>query len=146
MKEDLLRSNCIHRPMVTIRCKQTRNLNLSNLYYIWTCSQVSWKFQALTLFATSLTWCGSIMFPETSPEDRHENWNQPQNWSHLKHQGQQVPSLPTQLPAGAGLPSCTGDYMFGFCSLCMSSKFSEDFNVILFIFSMLGTLVDSMAH
>ncbi|PSR91219.1 Phosphoenolpyruvate carboxylase [Actinidia chinensis var. chinensis] len=44
---------------------------------------------------------------ETSAEDRHESWNQPENWSHLKHQSQQVPSLPTQLPAGAGLPSCT---------------------------------------
>jgi len=57
-----------------------------------------------------------ILERETSPEDRHENWNQPQNWSHLKHQGQQVPSLPTQLPAGAGLPSCTvcqdGDSQF----------------------------------
>ncbi|XP_057478478.1 phosphoenolpyruvate carboxylase 4 isoform X2 [Actinidia eriantha] len=48
-----------------------------------------------------------ILERETSAEDRHESWNQPENWSHLKHQSQQVPSLPTQLPAGAGLPSCT---------------------------------------
>ncbi|XP_058182858.1 phosphoenolpyruvate carboxylase 4 [Rhododendron vialii] len=57
-----------------------------------------------------------ILERETSAEDRHENWNKPQNWSHLTHQGQQVPSLPTQLPAGAGLPSCTechdGDSQF----------------------------------
>ncbi|GFZ16166.1 phosphoenolpyruvate carboxylase 4 [Actinidia rufa] len=48
-----------------------------------------------------------ILERETSAEDQHESWNQPENWSHLKHQSQQVPSLPTQLPAGAGLPSCT---------------------------------------
>lgn len=78
---------------------------------------------------------------ETSAEDRHENWNKPQNWSHLMHQGQQVPSLPTQLPAGAGLPSCTGDYTFGFFSLYMSSNFFKDFNLILSIFTfLLGTL------
>ncbi|XP_052185634.1 phosphoenolpyruvate carboxylase 4 isoform X2 [Diospyros lotus] len=48
-----------------------------------------------------------ILDRETSAEDRHENRNQLQNWNQLKHQGQQVPCLPTQLPAGAGLPSCT---------------------------------------
>ncbi|CAL5399537.1 unnamed protein product [Camellia sinensis] len=48
-----------------------------------------------------------ILERETSAEDRHENWNQPQNWSQLKPPSQQMPALPTQLPAGAGLPSCT---------------------------------------
>ncbi|CAL5350058.1 unnamed protein product [Camellia sinensis] len=48
-----------------------------------------------------------ILERENSAEDRHENWNQPQNWNQLKHHDQQVPSLPTQLPDGAGLPSCT---------------------------------------
>ncbi|KAF5957988.1 hypothetical protein HYC85_005213 [Camellia sinensis] len=50
-----------------------------------------------------------ILERETSAEDRHENWNQPQNWSQLKPPSQQMPALPTQLPAGAGLPSCTGE-------------------------------------
>lgn len=48
-----------------------------------------------------------ILERENSAEDRHENRNQPQNWNQLKHHDQQVPSLPTQLPDGAGLPSCT---------------------------------------
>uniref|UniRef100_A0A5B6ZF21 phosphoenolpyruvate carboxylase n=1 Tax=Davidia involucrata TaxID=16924 RepID=A0A5B6ZF21_DAVIN len=48
-----------------------------------------------------------ILEKETLAEDRHESWNQPPNWSQLKHHSQQVPALPTQLPAGAGLPSCT---------------------------------------
>uniref|UniRef100_A0A5B7BFP1 Putative phosphoenolpyruvate carboxylase 4-like n=1 Tax=Davidia involucrata TaxID=16924 RepID=A0A5B7BFP1_DAVIN len=50
-----------------------------------------------------------ILEKETLAEDRHESWNQPPNWSQLKHHSQQVPALPTQLPAGAGLPSCTGN-------------------------------------
>ncbi|KAA8532760.1 hypothetical protein F0562_032793 [Nyssa sinensis] len=48
-----------------------------------------------------------ILEKETLAEDRHESWNQPPNWSQLKHHSQQAPALPAQLPAGAGLPSCT---------------------------------------
>ncbi|PKI40377.1 hypothetical protein CRG98_039223, partial [Punica granatum] len=40
-------------------------------------------------------------------EDRHESRNQSMSRSQLKHHFQLAPSLPTQLPAGADLPSCT---------------------------------------
>lgn len=48
-----------------------------------------------------------ILERETSSGDRHESWNQALSRSQLKHHGQQAPSLPTQLPARADLPSCT---------------------------------------
>lgn len=48
-----------------------------------------------------------ILEKETSAEERHENRNAHLNRSHSKHQNQLAPSLPTQLPAGADLPSCT---------------------------------------
>ncbi|KAL9364761.1 hypothetical protein Peur_042634 [Populus x canadensis] len=48
-----------------------------------------------------------ILEQETSPEDRHEGWNQLMSRNQTKHHGQQTPSLPTQLPATADLPSCT---------------------------------------
>ncbi|XP_057962603.1 phosphoenolpyruvate carboxylase 4 [Malania oleifera] len=48
-----------------------------------------------------------ILEKETSSEDRHENWSQPLNRSQLKLHSQLAPALPTQLPAGADLPSCT---------------------------------------
>ncbi|KAK2994364.1 hypothetical protein RJ640_017876 [Escallonia rubra] len=47
-----------------------------------------------------------ILEKETSSEDRHESWNQ-QNWSHSKHHGHSASALPTQLPDGADIPSCT---------------------------------------
>ncbi|KAK3222640.1 hypothetical protein Dsin_009665 [Dipteronia sinensis] len=40
-------------------------------------------------------------------EDRHEGWGLALSRNQLKHHSQQVPSLPTQLPARADLPSCT---------------------------------------
>ncbi|KAK0574012.1 hypothetical protein LWI29_016977 [Acer saccharum] len=40
-------------------------------------------------------------------EDWHEGWGQALSRNQLKHHSQQVPSLPTQLPARADLPSCT---------------------------------------
>ncbi|GAY63941.1 hypothetical protein CUMW_229670 [Citrus unshiu] len=48
-----------------------------------------------------------ILERETSSGDRHESWNQALSRNQLKHHGQQAPSLPTQLPARADLPSCT---------------------------------------
>ncbi|KAG6757821.1 hypothetical protein POTOM_038147 [Populus tomentosa] len=48
-----------------------------------------------------------ILERETSPEDRHESWNQPTSRNQTKLHGQQAPPLPTQLPARADLPSCT---------------------------------------
>ncbi|KAF8389824.1 hypothetical protein HHK36_024343 [Tetracentron sinense] len=50
-------------------------------------------------------WCTGEA--ETSSEDRHESWSQPLNRNQSKHYSQIAPSLPTQLPAGADLPSCT---------------------------------------
>ncbi|KAF8407879.1 hypothetical protein HHK36_007017 [Tetracentron sinense] len=44
---------------------------------------------------------------ETPSEDQHESWSQPLNRNQLKHSNQRAPALPTQLPAGADLPSCT---------------------------------------
>ncbi|XP_024465146.1 phosphoenolpyruvate carboxylase 4 isoform X1 [Populus trichocarpa] len=43
---------------------------------------------------------------ETSPEDRHESWNQPTSRNQTKLH-QHAPPLPTQLPARADLPACT---------------------------------------
>ncbi|XP_059445639.1 phosphoenolpyruvate carboxylase 4 isoform X1 [Corylus avellana] len=48
-----------------------------------------------------------ILEEETSSDVRHESWNQSLSRSQMKLHGQQAPSLPTQLPAGADLPSCT---------------------------------------
>ncbi|KAJ0095925.1 hypothetical protein Patl1_16534 [Pistacia atlantica] len=48
-----------------------------------------------------------VLEKETSSEDRHEGWNQAFSRIQLKHHSQQAPSLPTQLPARADLPSCT---------------------------------------
>lgn len=49
-----------------------------------------------------------ILLKETASEDRHhESWNQQHDRNHPKHYGQQTLALPTQLPAGADLPSCT---------------------------------------
>ncbi|KAL2559067.1 Phosphoenolpyruvate carboxylase 4 [Forsythia ovata] len=48
-----------------------------------------------------------ILEKEKSSEDRHESWNPPSNWNQIKHHGQYAPPLPTQLPTGAALPSCT---------------------------------------
>ncbi|CAA2974554.1 phosphoenolpyruvate carboxylase 4 [Olea europaea subsp. europaea] len=48
-----------------------------------------------------------ILEKEKSSEDRHENWNGPSNQNQSKHHGQHAPPLPTQLPTGAYLPSCT---------------------------------------
>ncbi|KAL2455270.1 Phosphoenolpyruvate carboxylase 4 [Abeliophyllum distichum] len=42
-----------------------------------------------------------ILEKEKSSENQHENWNQ------LKHHSHHAPPFPTQLPAGADLPSCT---------------------------------------
>ncbi|XP_010262445.1 PREDICTED: phosphoenolpyruvate carboxylase 4-like [Nelumbo nucifera] len=48
-----------------------------------------------------------ILHKETASEDWNESWNQTLNRNQLKHHNQQVPALPTQLPVGADLPSCT---------------------------------------
>ncbi|KAL5761498.1 hypothetical protein ACOSP7_017762 [Xanthoceras sorbifolium] len=48
-----------------------------------------------------------ILERDTSSEDRHEGRGQALSRNPLKHPSQQVPSLPTQLPARADLPSCT---------------------------------------
>ncbi|XP_062163584.1 phosphoenolpyruvate carboxylase 4 [Alnus glutinosa] len=48
-----------------------------------------------------------ILEEETSSDVRHESWNQSLSRSQMKLHGQQAPSLPTQLPARADLPSCT---------------------------------------
>ncbi|XP_058088599.1 phosphoenolpyruvate carboxylase 4-like [Magnolia sinica] len=49
-----------------------------------------------------------ILLKETASEDEHhESWNQQLNRNHPKHYTQQTSALPTQLPAGADLPSCT---------------------------------------
>ncbi|KAJ6318249.1 hypothetical protein OIU76_013726 [Salix suchowensis] len=66
-------------------------------------------------FELSMTRCSDklsreahdILEQETSPEDRHEGWNQPLSRNQTKLQRQQTPSLPMQLPATADLPSCT---------------------------------------
>ncbi|XP_061975093.1 phosphoenolpyruvate carboxylase 4 [Populus nigra] len=65
-------------------------------------------------FELSMTRCSDklsreaheILERETSPEDRHEGWNQPtsRNQTKLHHH---APPLPTQLPARADLPACT---------------------------------------
>jgi len=47
------------------------------------------------------------LYAETSPEDRHESWNQPTSRNQTKLH-QHAPPLPTQLPARADLPACTG--------------------------------------
>uniref|UniRef100_A0A6N2MSW1 phosphoenolpyruvate carboxylase n=1 Tax=Salix viminalis TaxID=40686 RepID=A0A6N2MSW1_SALVM len=66
-------------------------------------------------FELSMTRCSDklsreahdILEQETSPEDRHESWNQPMSGNQTKLHGQQAPPLPTQLPARADLPACT---------------------------------------
>ncbi|XP_011008773.1 PREDICTED: phosphoenolpyruvate carboxylase 4 [Populus euphratica] len=66
-------------------------------------------------FELSMTRCSDklsreaheILERETSPEDRHESWNQPTSRNQTKLHGQQAPPLPTQLPARADLPACT---------------------------------------
>ncbi|KAF9677294.1 hypothetical protein SADUNF_Sadunf08G0093000 [Salix dunnii] len=66
-------------------------------------------------FELSMTRCSDklsreahdILEQETSPEDRHEGWNQSLSRNQTKLHGQQTPSLPMQLPATADLPSCT---------------------------------------
>ncbi|OVA05058.1 Phosphoenolpyruvate carboxylase [Macleaya cordata] len=50
-----------------------------------------------------------ILRKETASEERHESWSHPLNRSQLKNFSQQALALPTQLPAGADLPSCTDD-------------------------------------
>ena len=48
-------------------------------------------------------------YVETASEDwHHESWDQQVERSHSKHYNQQTLALPTQLPVGADLPSCTG--------------------------------------
>ncbi|KAI3452973.1 hypothetical protein Pfo_009636 [Paulownia fortunei] len=47
-----------------------------------------------------------ILEKENSLEDRHENWSQQSNWGQFKNHSSHAPPLPTQLPAGADLPSC----------------------------------------
>ncbi|KAJ7943230.1 Phosphoenolpyruvate carboxylase [Quillaja saponaria] len=49
-----------------------------------------------------------ILEEEALSENQHESWNQSLSRSQLKHHGEQAPSLPTQLPARADLPSCAG--------------------------------------
>ncbi|KAJ7954033.1 Phosphoenolpyruvate carboxylase [Quillaja saponaria] len=49
-----------------------------------------------------------ILEEEALSEDCHESWNQSLSRNQFKHHGQQAPSLPTQLPARADLPSCAG--------------------------------------
>ncbi|WCJ35701.1 phosphoenolpyruvate carboxylase 4 [Euphorbia peplus] len=48
-----------------------------------------------------------ILLEETQSDERHEIWNQSVSRNHTKFSSQYVPSLPTQLPAGADLPACT---------------------------------------
>ncbi|KAJ4960771.1 hypothetical protein NE237_020681 [Protea cynaroides] len=48
-----------------------------------------------------------ILQKEKASEDRHESWNQSLNRSQSKPYHQQALALPSQLPAGADLPSCT---------------------------------------
>ncbi|XP_030449295.1 phosphoenolpyruvate carboxylase 4 [Syzygium oleosum] len=48
-----------------------------------------------------------ILEKETSSEDRLESRSQSLTRSQIKLHNQQLPSLPTQLPAGADMPSCT---------------------------------------
>ncbi|KAI3423481.1 uncharacterized protein J3R85_010977 [Psidium guajava] len=48
-----------------------------------------------------------ILEKETSSEDRLESRSQSLTRSQIKLHNQQLPSLPTQLPAGAHMPSCT---------------------------------------
>uniref|UniRef100_A0A3N7FLW9 Phosphoenolpyruvate carboxylase n=1 Tax=Populus trichocarpa TaxID=3694 RepID=A0A3N7FLW9_POPTR len=65
-------------------------------------------------FELSMTRCSDklsreaheILERETSPEDRHESWNQPTSRNQTKLH-QHAPPLPTQLPARADLPACT---------------------------------------
>ncbi|KAK6116380.1 hypothetical protein DH2020_049842 [Rehmannia glutinosa] len=47
-----------------------------------------------------------ILEKEKSSEDRHESWSQQSNWGQFKNHGSHASPLPTQLPAGADLPSC----------------------------------------
>ncbi|OMO90176.1 Pyruvate/Phosphoenolpyruvate kinase [Corchorus capsularis] len=49
-----------------------------------------------------------ILEKESSLENLHENRNQPLSRSQFKFHGHQAPPLPTQLPARADLPACTG--------------------------------------
>ncbi|KAJ6356963.1 hypothetical protein OIU78_004959 [Salix suchowensis] len=66
-------------------------------------------------FELSMTRCSDklsreahdILEQETSPEVRHESWNQPTSGNQTKLHGQQAPPLPTQLPARADLPACS---------------------------------------
>ncbi|KAL6542324.1 Phosphoenolpyruvate carboxylase 4 [Orobanche minor] len=47
-----------------------------------------------------------ILEKEKSAEDHYENWSQQSNWGQFKNPGTHGSPLPTQLPAGADLPSC----------------------------------------
>lgn len=53
-------------------------------------------------------WLSKLFSSETSSEDRLESRSQSLTRSQIKLHNQQLPSLPTQLPAGADMPSCTG--------------------------------------
>ncbi|KAL6520026.1 Phosphoenolpyruvate carboxylase 4 [Orobanche hederae] len=65
-------------------------------------------------FELSMNQCNSklsrlaqeILEKEKSAEDHYENWSQQSNWGQFKNPGTHGSPLPTQLPAGADLPSC----------------------------------------
>ncbi|KAL8549358.1 hypothetical protein ACS0TY_008264 [Phlomoides rotata] len=48
-----------------------------------------------------------ILTKENTEEAWHESWSQQSNLSPFKNHNSHAPPLPTQLPAGADLPSCT---------------------------------------
>ncbi|KAL6543748.1 Phosphoenolpyruvate carboxylase 4 [Orobanche gracilis] len=66
-------------------------------------------------FELSMNQCNSklsslaqeILDKEKSADDHYENWSQQSNWNQFKNPGTLGSPLPTQLPAGADLPSCT---------------------------------------
>ncbi|CAI9096316.1 OLC1v1032421C1 [Oldenlandia corymbosa var. corymbosa] len=48
-----------------------------------------------------------ILEKESSSEDLHDSWHQTQSWNQSKHYSDHAMPLPTQLPRGADLPSCS---------------------------------------
>ena len=104
--------------LMTIRCQWKHGymkLSFISMYGLALKSLPSNK-----LVATSLISLISLLFKisiETSVEERHESWNQPQNWSQLKHQPASGKcTFPTQFPAGGGLQSWTGETYKGLLS------------------------------
>ncbi|KAM7484503.1 hypothetical protein LguiA_000512 [Lonicera macranthoides] len=53
-----------------------------------------------------------ILEKETFSENQNDSWTQTQYWGQAKHPNQQASALPKQLPAGADIPSCTGEALY----------------------------------